>query len=106
MRELGKVVSCGGSGEKGWRAELELGGGKSLDDHHGPATVGTEPKRSGFLGGGCFWLGLRLNHCEGLPAKWQESGPPPVGEKAEMANADEAFGEQVQQEAAQELIER
>jgi hypothetical protein len=40
--ELGAVVSCGGSGEKGWRAELELGGGKSLDDHHGPATVGTE----------------------------------------------------------------
>jgi hypothetical protein len=52
-------------------------------------------------------LGLRLNHCEGLPAKWQESGSPPVGEKAEVANAHEAFGEQVQQEAAaQELIER
>jgi hypothetical protein len=106
VRELGKVVSCCGSGEKRWRAELELGGGKSLDDHHGPATVGTEPKRSGFLDGGGLWLGLRLNHCEGLPAKWQESGPPPVGEKAEVANADEAFGEQVQQEAAQELIER
>ena len=104
--ELGMVVSCGDSGERGWRAELELGGGKSLDHHHGPATVGTEPERSGFLGGGCFWLGLRLNHWEGLPAKWQESGPPPVGEKAEVANADEAFGEQVQQEAAQELIER
>jgi hypothetical protein len=27
-----------------------------------------------------------------LPAKWQESGPPPVGEEAEVANADEAFG--------------
>ena len=100
------VVSCGGSGEQGWRAELELGGAKPLDDHHRPATVRTEPKRSGFFGGGCFWLGLRLQHCEGLPAEWQESGPPPVGEKAEMANADEAFGEQVQQEAAQELIER
>ena len=45
VRELGMVVSCGGSGEKGWRAELELGGAKPLDDHHGPATVGTEPKR-------------------------------------------------------------
>ena len=100
------VVSCGDSGERGWRAELELGGGKSLDDHHRRATLGTEPERSGLLGGGCFWLGLWLNYCEGLSAKWQESGPPPVGEKAEMANADEAFGEQVQQEAAQELIER
>ena len=95
MRELGKVVSCGGSDEKGWRTELDLSRGKPLDDHHGPATVGTEPERSGFLGGGGLWLGLRLNPCEGLPAKWQESGPPPVGEKAEVANADEAFGEQV-----------
>ena len=94
------------SGERGWRAELELGGAKSLDDHHGSATVGTEPERFGFLDGGGLWLGLRLNHCEGLLAKRQESGPAPVGEKAEMANADEAFGEQVQEEAAQELIQR
>jgi hypothetical protein len=104
--ELGIVVSCGDSGEGGWRTELELGGGKSLDDHHGAATLGTEPERSGFFGRGCLWLGLRLNHCEGLPAKWQESGPPPVGEKAKMANADETFGEHVQQKAAQELVER
>ncbi len=100
------VVSCGGSGEQGWRTELDLSRRKPLDDHHRPTTAGTEPKRSGFLGRGCFWLGLRLNHCEGLPAKRQHSSPPPVGEKAEVANADEAFGEQVQQEAAQELIER
>jgi hypothetical protein len=81
VRELGKVVSCGGCGEKGWRTELDLSRRKPLDDHHGPATVGTEPKRSGFLGGGGWWLGLRLNRSEGLPAKWQESGPPPVGEQ-------------------------
>ena len=95
VRELGQVVSCGGSGEKGWRTELDLSRRKPFDDHHGPATVGTEPKRSGFLGGGCLWLGWGLNRCEGLPAKWQESGPPAVGENAEVANADEAFGEQV-----------
>ena len=106
VRELGVVVSCGGSGENGWRTELDLSRRKPLDDHHRPATLRTEPKRSGFFGGGCFWLGLRLHHCEGLPAEWQESGPAPVGEKAEMANADEAFGKQVQQEAAQELIQR
>ena len=100
------VVSCGGSGEQGWRAELELGGAKPLDDHHRPATVRTEPKRSGFFRGGCFWLGLRLNHGEGLPAKRQHSSPPPVGEETEVANADEAFGKQVQQGAAQELIQR
>ena len=92
MREVGIVVSCGGSGEKGWRTKLELDSRESLDDHHRPTTLGTEPKRSGFLGRGCFWFGLRLNRCEGLPAKWQERGPPPVGEKAEVANAHEAFG--------------
>jgi hypothetical protein len=46
VRELGKVVSCGGSGEKGWRTELDLSRRKSLDDHHRAATVGTEPERS------------------------------------------------------------
>src|SRR5271169_4537064 len=46
---LPSAVSCGDSGERGWRAELKLGGGKSLDDHHGPTTLGTEPERSGFL---------------------------------------------------------
>jgi hypothetical protein len=41
-----------------------------------------------------------------LKAKWQERSAPPVGEEAGVADADEAFGQQVQQEAAQELIER
>src|SRR6202140_5464299 len=37
-------VSCSGSGEKGWRTELELGSGKSVDDHHAAATFGTDRK--------------------------------------------------------------
>jgi len=41
-----------------------------------------------------------------LKAEWQESGASPTGKKAEVADADEAFGQRVQQEAAQELIER
>ena len=32
-------------------------------------------------------------------------GSSPVSEEAKVANADKAFGKQVQQEAAQELIE-
>jgi hypothetical protein len=40
-----------------------------------------------------------------LKAKRQESGAPAVGEEAKVANADKAFGKQVQQETAQELIE-
>ena len=39
-------------------------------------------------------------------APWQQGGTPPVGEEAEVADADEAFGEQMQQEAAQELVAR
>ncbi len=57
-RGLGFVVSCGGSGEKGWRTELELGSRKSLDDRHGAATFGTEPKRGRFLGKGGLGFGV------------------------------------------------
>ena len=106
MSEIEIVVSCGDSGGKGWRTELDLGSGKSLDDHHLSATLGTEPKWARFLGRGGFWFGLRWLYCvEYLKAKRQESGAPPVGEEAKVANADEAFGQQVQQEASQELIQ-
>jgi hypothetical protein len=37
---------------------------------------------------------------------WQQSGTPSVGEEAEVADADEALGEQVEEEAAQKLIAR
>ena len=43
---------------------------------------------------------------EELKAKRQESGTAPVGEEAEVADAYEAVGKQVQQEAPQEFIER
>jgi len=56
-------VSCSGSDEKRWRTELELGSGKSLDDHHGAATSGTEPKRVQLLGWRGFWFGLRWLDC-------------------------------------------
>ena len=107
VRKVGIVVSYGGSGEQGWRTELELGRGKSLDNHHGATTFGTDPKRVRFLDSGGFWFGARWLVCvESLKAKRQESGAPAVGEEAKVANANEAFGQQVQQEAAQELIER
>jgi hypothetical protein len=38
-----------------------------------------------------------------LQAKWQESGTPAVSEEANVADADEAFGKQMQEEAVQEL---
>ena len=41
-----------------------------------------------------------------MKAKWQELGASPVGEEAEVPDAHETFGKHVQQEAAQEFIER
>ena len=40
-----------------------------------------------------------------MKAEGQESSTPPVAEEAEVADANEASGEQVQQETAEELIE-
>ena len=85
---------------------MDLGSRKSLDDDHAAATFGTEPKWARLLSGGGFWFRLRWRCCvECLKAERQESSASPVGEEAEVANADEALGKQVQQEAAQELIE-
>jgi len=38
-----------------------------------------------------------------LSAQCQAGSPPAIGEKAEVTDADEAFGEHVQKETAQEL---
>ena len=94
MRELG--VSCGGSGEKGWRTELELGSGKSLDDYHRAPTFGTAPKRAGWLDLGDFCVGLQWRHAECCEAQGQKHSTPSVGEETEVANANESLGEQVE----------
>ena len=59
VKEVGVVVSCSGSGETRWRTELDLGSGKSLDNHHGTATFGTDPKWVLSLDRGGFWFGAR-----------------------------------------------
>ena len=79
---------------------------KSLDDRHLSATFRTAPERARVVGKGCFWFYLRLRYrAEQLKAKRQESGAPAVSQKAEVTDTNEALGEQVQQEAAQELIQ-
>jgi hypothetical protein len=40
-----------------------------------------------------------------LKTEREESGAPAVGKETKVANADEALGKQMQQEATQELIE-
>ncbi len=39
-------------------------------------------------------------------AAWQQGGAPSIGEEAEVADTDEALGEQVKQEATQKFIAR
>ena len=103
----GTAGSCGNRGQGRWRTKLDLGSSKSLEDDHRPTTLGTEPKRARFVGRECFLFCVRwLYRAEQLKAKRQESGTSPIGQEAEVANADEAFGKHMQQEATQELIER
>jgi len=84
---------------------LDFSSAESFDDHHRPTTLGAEPKRACVIGGWGRLLGLRCR-AEQLEAKWQGGGTFAVGQEAEVPDAHETFGEQVQQEAAQELIER
>src|SRR5260370_5852278 len=80
VREIGIFVSCGDSGERGWRTELDLGSRESLDDHHAAATFGTEPEWARLLGGGSLWFSLRWRCCvECLKAERQENCAAPGG---------------------------
>ena len=55
--------------------------------------------------GGSFLRGFGWRAEQG-EAEWHGDGTLAIGQESEVADADEAFGKQVQQEAAQELIER
>lgn len=85
---------------------MDLGSGQSLNDHHRGATVRTVPEITrGMISGGC-WFRLRRYRAEGCEAKRQKLSSAPAGEETEVADADKAFGKQMQQETSQELIER
>jgi len=90
----GRVISCSGDQER-WRTELELWGGESFDNGHRSAALGTAPQRVRCRGGRSFRFVFRWSGVENSEAPWQEGGSPSVGEEAEVADADEALGEQV-----------
>ena len=86
---------------------MDFRSGESFDDHHRPTTLGTRPKIARVVGARAVLFGRgSCSRAEQLKAKWQGSGAFAIGQEAEVPDAHEAFGEQVQQEAAQELIER
>jgi hypothetical protein len=67
----------------------------------GPPHLGASPKITGTGGGD---LGLALwCRTEQLKAKWQSDGTFTMGQESEVSDAHETFGQQMQQEAAQEL---
>src|SRR5271167_2064171 len=101
--ELERVASCR-SRDQRWRTKLDFRSGESFDDHHRPTTLGTRPKIA-RTSGGARLLGLRCP-AEQLEGKWQGGGTFAVGQETEIADAHETFREQMQKEAAQELIDR
>lgn len=98
------VISCGNGIRRWGRTELDFSCRKPFDDHHWTTAFGASPKIAG-TGGGDLWLGMWCG-TEQLKTKWQSGGTFAVGEEAEVSNAHETFGEQMQQEAAQEFIDR
>ncbi len=103
--EAGDVDSCGAAAEMRRRSEEELRGGEAFDNMHGSAAKRTLPKRMNGQrprGGARCW---RMGLLEQPETEWKKFCSPPVGEEAEVADAHKASRQQVQEEAAQKLID-
>ena len=74
---------------------MELCRCESLDDGHRSAALGTAPQRMQDWSGRRFRFVFRWSAEESGEAVWQQDGAPSIGEEAEVADADEALGEQV-----------
>src|SRR6266849_935159 len=87
------------------RSEEKLRGGEALDNLHGSAAKRTLPQRvNGHRrrsGARCWRMGL----LEQPRTEWKEFCSPPVSKKSEVADAHKTARQQVQEEAAQELID-
>ena len=90
-----QVISCSCGQERRWRTELELCGCESFDDGHRSAALGTAPQRVRCRSARRFRFVFQWSDLESSEALWQQGGAPSVGEEAEVADADEALGEQV-----------
>ena len=99
--------SCDSGGKDGRRTQERLSRSQPLQKDHRPATLGTGPQGGAGVGEE-IGSGGRRRSCGGeeLGTTRQENCAPPIGEEPEVADADEAGREQVEQEAAQELLDR
>jgi hypothetical protein len=83
--------------------EEDLSGSKSLDKIHGALAARARP--CGWLGGGgCICCRRRL--AEQAAAERKQTSTGAVGQPAEVADAGEASGQHMLEEAAQELLRR
>ena len=77
---------------------MKLATGHPFDDGHGTAA-----NRTAQLGG-ARGINCTVVCAKQSTAAYEHTATPAVGEKAEVADADQALGQNVDQEAAQELI--
>ena len=77
---------------------MKLAAGHPFENEHGTGTNGTT-QLGGNLGMSCT-----VDQAEQSTAACEHAATPAVCEKAEVADADQALGQNVDQEAAQELI--
>jgi hypothetical protein len=94
--ELKRVVSCRNA-DPWWRTKLDFGSGEPFDDLHRSTAFRAAPKIGTVFGGRGVLIGLRLLcRAQQLQAERQERGAFAVGQKAEVTDAHEAFGKNVQ----------
>ena len=92
-----------------WRTKLDLKGGKSLDQNHGAAAQRTYPEWTLFISPARLnCRRMRGERCasEQLVAQREEVTATAAGEETEVPDTHEAPRQHVQQETAQELIDR
>ena len=78
--------------------EIKLGAGHSFDDKHDAGACWTTQQV------GCFGAIWGRNSAEQLAAACEGGFPSSISEEAEVADADQAFGQHVKKKSAQELI--
>jgi len=102
--EAGVAGSRGAPVCIGWRASKQLDGCEPLDDVHRSTAERALRKNLCSLSLRCrgWSIGCTLKKAE---AEREQRGSLSVGEEAEVADADEAARQQMQEEAAQKLID-
>jgi len=99
------VDSCGAPAAMRRGSEKKLRGGEALDNLHGSAAKRTSPQRVNGQrrrgGAGCWRMGL----LEQARTEWKEFRSPPVSKKSKVADAHKAVRQQMEQKAAQELVD-